>query len=91
MDKFVSGVLIKVLSDPAVQLAIKNILGELITERIVPLIPLAVASATKAVTEALPDIATASIDHVAETITNDLSHLIPGLDLGDIMDFWKTR
>jgi hypothetical protein len=58
VQSFIISILIKVLSDPKVQQSIKNLLGDLITERILPLVPLAVASATKAITEALPNIPT---------------------------------
>jgi len=96
MQSFIVSILIKVLSDPKVQQWIKNLLGGLITERILPLIPLAVASATKAITEALPNIPTAAIEHVAETIRTDLNNVIPDFDIGipaidNLLDFWRPR
>lgn len=96
MQAFIVGILIKVLSDPKVQQTIKNLLGELITERIVPLVPLAVASATKAITEALPSIPTAAIAHVADSIRGDLNKAIPDFDLGipaldNLLDFWRPK
>lgn len=96
MQKFFIGVIIGVITDPKVQQTIKDLLGTLITERIVPLIPLAVASATKAITEAIPNVATAAIDHVSETIREDLNKAIPDFDLGipaidDLLDFWRPK
>jgi hypothetical protein len=96
VQSFIISILIKVLSDPKVQQSIKNLLGDLITERILPLVPLAVASATKAITEALPNIPTAAIEHVADSIRNDLNHAIPDFDLGipaldNLLDFWRPK
>jgi hypothetical protein len=96
VQAFVAGVIVKVLSDPKVQQIVKDLLGELITERIVPLVPLAVASATKAITEALPDIPTAIIGDVAETIRTDLNAVLPDLDIGipmidNFLDAWRPK
>lgn len=96
MQGFLLKLLISLLTNPKVQQTIKNLLGELITERIVPLVPLAVASATKAITAALPNIPTAAIEHVADEIRNDLNHAIPDFDLGipaldNLLDFWRPK
>src|SRR5258707_260886 len=96
MQSFFISIIIKVLSDPKVQQYIKDLLGGLITERILPLVPLAVASATKAITEAIPNVATAQIDHVADTIRTDLNKVIPDFDLGipaldNLLDFWRPK
>jgi hypothetical protein len=89
VQAFVAGVIVKVLSDPKVQQIVKDLLGELITERIVPLIPLAVASATN-------DIPTAIIGDVAETIRTDLNAVLPDLDIGipmidNFLDAWRPK
>ena len=96
MQAFFVAIIIKVLTDEKVQQTIKNLLGALITERILPLVPLAVASATKAITEAIPNIATAQIDHVADTIRTDLNNAVPDFDLGipaldNLLDFWRPK
>ncbi|MEV5360567.1 hypothetical protein AB0K45_09510 [Micrococcus luteus] len=96
MQTFLAGLIIRVLTDDKVQQAIRNLLGQLITERIVPLVPLAVASATKAITAAIPNIPTAAIEHVAEDIRADLNQVIPDFDIGipaidGLLDFWRPR
>lgn len=96
MEKFLAAVIIKVITDDKVQASIEKLLGKIIAERIVPLVPLAVASATKAITEAIPQIATAQIDQVSDRIRNDLNRAIPDFDLGipaldNLMDFWRPR
>jgi hypothetical protein len=96
LQRWVVGVVSGVIANPQVQQTVENLLGKLITERIVPLIPLAVASATKAITEAIPNIATASIEHVSETIRTDLNNAIPDFDLGipaidNLLDFWRPK
>lgn len=96
MQKWLVGVIIAVLTNDEVQQKIKDLLGQLITERIVPLIPLAVASATKAITEHLPDIPTAVIANVADDIRRDLNNALPDFDIGipaidDLLDFWRPK
>jgi hypothetical protein len=54
MQNFIVSILIKVLSDPKVQQTIKNLLSELITEKIAPLVPLAAASAAHAFANLIP-------------------------------------
>ena len=96
MDQFIVKVIVGVITDPKVQQSIKDILGGLITERILPLLPLIAASTTKAVTEALPNVVTTEIGHVADTVRNDLNKAIPDFDLGipaidDLLDFWRPK
>lgn len=94
MQGFIVAVIIKVLSDAKVQQIIRDMLGQLITERIVPLIPLAVAAATKAVTQALPDVAAASVEHVTEAVREELNNVLPDFvipDLNQLIDFWRPK
>lgn len=99
MQNFIVGILIKVLSDPKVQQTIKNLLAELITEKIAPLVPLAAASAAHAFADLIPDIAkvaTADVVAVANTVRDDLNKVIPDIDIGipfidNIIDAWRPR
>jgi TctA family transporter len=98
MQSFIIGILIKVLSDPKVQATLKNLLSDLITEKIAPLIPLAAASAAHALAGLIPGVAPAIEDVVAaaNTVRDDLNRLIPDLDVGiplidDIMDAWRPK
>lgn len=98
MQKFFADVIVKVLSDPKVQQFIKNMLGSLITERILPLVPVAAASAGKAavkelienvpelrkIVEAAGHIGGEIVDvaNIANDVRNDLNRLIPDFDTG---------
>lgn len=98
MQSFIVSILIKVLSDPKVQATLKNLLSDLITEKIAPLIPLAAASAAHALAGLLPGV-TASVEDVvsvANTIREDLNRVVPDLDIGipfidDILDAWRPK
>lgn len=95
MTKFLTGLIVAALSNPEVQKAIKNILGAIITERIVPLIPVAAAAAVDAAVKQFPGIPDiADVTHVAEETRNVLNDLIPDIDLpfiGDLTDFWRPK
>lgn len=98
MQGFIIGILIKVLSDPKVQATLKNLLSDLITEKIAPLIPLAAASAAHAFAGLIPGVAPAIEDvvAVANNVRDDLNKLIPDIDIGiplidDILDAWRPK
>lgn len=98
MQTFIISILTKILSDPKVQQILKNLLSDLITEKIAPLIPLAAASAAHALAGLLPGV-TASVEEVvsiANTVRNDLNRVIPDIDIGiplidDILDAWRPK
>jgi hypothetical protein len=98
VQNFILGILIKLLSDPKIQAAIKNLLSDLITEKIAPLIPLAAASAAHAMAGLFPGV-TASVEDVvavANNVRDDLNKLIPDIDIGiplidDILDAWRPK
>lgn len=98
MQSFIIGILIKVLSDPKVQAMIKNLLSDLITEKIAPLIPLAAASAAHAFADLIPGVTHTVEDvvAVANTVRDDLNKMIPDIDIGiplidNIMDAWRPK
>jgi hypothetical protein len=98
MQALIVSILTKVLSDPKVQAVLKNLLSDLITEKIAPLIPLAAASAAHAFAGLLPNV-TASIEDVvavANNVREDLNRVIPDIDIGiplidDILDAWRPH
>lgn len=98
MQAFIVGILTKVLSDPKVQAVLKNLLSDLITEKIAPLIPLAAASAAHAFAALMPNVVASVEDvvQVANTVRDDLNRVIPDIDIGiplidDILDAWRPR
>lgn len=97
MQKWLLNLIVSILADPKVEQMIKNLLGALITERILPLIPVAAASAAKALVDAIPSInAIVDIGHVTDTVRNDLNAIIPDFDLGipaldNLIDFWRPK
>lgn len=101
MQNFIVGILVKVLSDPKVQQFIKDLLGQLITERILPLVPVAVSAAVKAavdeVVQKVPGIeGVVDAVHIADEARHTLNNLIPDIDFGipaldDLLDFWRPK
>jgi translation initiation factor 2 alpha subunit (eIF-2alpha) len=95
METFLTNLIIKVLSDERVQKMIKDVLGGLITERIVPLIPVAVTAAVDAVVKQIPGVENIKeLASVADDVRNTLNGLIPDIDLpiiGNLTDFWRPK
>jgi hypothetical protein len=101
MQDFFAGILIKVISDPKVQESVKNLLGQLITEQILPLVPVAVGAAVKAaideVIEKVPGIeGVVDVVKATDAARDTLNNLIPDVDFGipaldDLLDFWRPK
>lgn len=101
MHQFLTGLIVSVFTNDEVQKKLKDLLGQLITERILPLIPVAVGAAVKAavdeLVERVPGIE-GVVDVVAATdaARNTLNDLIPDIDFGipaldELLDFWRPR
>ena len=101
MQNFFFGIIVKVLSDPKVQQFIKDLLGQLITERILPLIPVAIGAAVKAavdgIIEKVPGLdGVVDIAHATNAARDELNNLIPDIDFGipaldNLLDFWRPK
>lgn len=101
MQTFVISVLVKVLTNQAVQDKIRELLGNLITERILPLIPVVTAAAAKAavdqIVEKVPALdGVVDVVKVADDARVTLNELIPDVDVGipaldQLMDFWRPK
>ena len=98
MQNFIVAILIKVVSSSRVQEMLKNLLSDLITEKIAPLIPLAAASAAHAFAGLIPNVTHTLEDVVvvANTVRDDLNKAIPDIDIGiplidDIIDAWRPK
>ena len=101
MQKFLSSLIISVLTNEQVQAAIKNLLGQLITERILPLVPVAVGAAVKAAVDELiervPGIeGVVDVVKATDAARDTLNDLIPDIDFGipaldELLDFWRPR
>ena len=98
MQNFIVAILIKVVSSSKVQEMLKNLLSDLITEKIAPLIPLAAASAAHAFAGLIPNVTHTLEDVVvvANTVRDDLNKAIPDIDIGiplidDIIDAWRPK
>lgn len=95
LQKFVIGILVGVLEEDTVQALIKNLLGSLITEQIIPLVPVAVAAAVDAAIKQIPGVENLKdVGAVANEARNVLDKLIPDIDLpliGNLTDFWRPR
>lgn len=101
MKKFLTDLIVSVFTNAEVQAKIKDLLGQLITERILPLVPLAVGAAVKAamddLIERVPGIeGVVDVVQATNAARNTLNDLIPDIDFGipaldDLMDFWRPR
>lgn len=102
---FFTDVLINVIKDEDVQAAVKKLLGGIIAEQILPLVPVAVGAAVKAgmdealkkfpgLGDAIQDVV--NIEHTTEAARQELNNLIPDVDFGipaldNLMDFWRPK
>lgn len=101
MQKFLAGLIIAVLTSDEVQKSIKSLLGSLITERILPLLPVAVGAATKAaideIVEKIPALeGVVDVAKTTEAARETLNTVIPDFDLGipaldNLIDFWRPE
>lgn len=105
LQDFASSVLIKVISDETVQAAVKKLLGSIIAEQILPLVPVAVGAATKAAIDEVlkkfpgaEDLIEGAVDivHTTDAARTELNRIIPDVDFGipaldNLMDFWRPR
>jgi translation initiation factor 2 alpha subunit (eIF-2alpha) len=95
MNSFLTGLIVSVLSNEKVQKMIKDLLGSLIKEQIVPLIPVAVTAAVDSVIKQMPGVENIKeLGSVADDVRNTLNYLIPDIDLpiiGDLTDFWRPK
>lgn len=98
---FFLSVMVKFITDDNVQKVIKDLLGQLITERILPLIPIAVGAATKAavdeLVERIPGIeGVVDVVQATDAARNTLNDLLPDFDFGipaldNLLDIWRPK
>jgi hypothetical protein len=97
MQNFVAGIILKVLADPKVQQFIKDLLSSVITEKVLPLLPIAVGAAAKAIVDKLPGVEMVGDTlEVADDVRVALNEVIPDWDTGikaidDLMDIWRPK
>lgn len=103
MQAFLLKLILAVVSDPKFEQNVKDLIGQLITERILPLVPLAVGAATKAAVDevikvmpgaegVIKDIV--SIEHTTEAARAELDSLIPNIilpTLSELQNFWRPK
>lgn len=101
MQKFLADLIIRVFTSDQVQQAIQDILGKLITERILPLVPIVTATAAKAavdqIVEKIPALeGVVDVVKVGDDARHALNDLIPDIDFGippldAVLDFWRPK
>lgn len=97
LNKFVYDIIVSVLKDEDVQKFIKDLLSSIITEKVLPLLPIAVASAVKGLVDKLPNVEmVGDAMEVANDVRNTLNNIIPDFDTGikqidDLMDIWRPK
>lgn len=101
LQTYLKDLIVAVIADPKTQTAAENILGTLITTRILPLVPVAAAAAAKAAvdeivakTPALEGVV--DVVKVGGEVRNALNDLIPDIDLGipaldQLIDWWRPK
>lgn len=100
MEKFVTGVIVGVLSDPKVQALIEKLVGNIVAKQILPVIPVAIGAAVKAgvddVIDRIPGVS-GVVDAVktSEAAASSIVDMIPGLNslpiIGDLLKSWKPN
>lgn len=104
-DERTHAALVKLITDEKTQTAMENLLGKLLVQRIMPLVPVAAGvAATAAVNEALKRFP--GLEHAVDTTIeavgsidearNALNDLIPDVDFGvgaldQLADFWRPK
>jgi hypothetical protein len=101
LQSFVKDLIVSVIEDPKTQTAIENIIGNLITKQILPLVPVATAAAAKAavdeIVKKIPELSgVVDVVHVADEARDALNKIIPDFDLGipaldNLIDFWRPK
>ena len=101
MQNFIAGIIIKVLSDENAQAflikAVRQILDDVIAEKLLPLFPFALGSALKQFSAIIPGVENIQdAMAAANVIRDDLNEMIPDYDTGfkpldDLMDIWRPR
>lgn len=99
MNNFLAKLIIEVLTSEKVKEMVRELFGNLITERILPLVPVVIAGAVKAavdqIVEKVPELeGVVDAMHVADKARDSLSELIPDIDIGipaldNLLDFWR--
>ena len=97
LTKFVSTIIVSVLKDEDVQQFIKDLLSGVITEKVLPLLPIAIGAAVEGVVDKIEGIEMVgdAID-VANDVRDTLNTIIPDFDTGikaidDLMDIWRPK
>lgn len=88
LQNFAFGVIKKVLMDKEIQQFIKDLIGGVIAEKVIPLLPFALGSAMKRFGEMIPGVEVAK-DAVefADDIREDINKMIPETGFKPIDDF----
>ena len=86
--------ILRALQSEQVQDAVGDFISRVVTEKLLPLLPIAAAAAAKAVTDQLSDIVDVDVADIANTVRDRLNEAIPDLDCGiptldDLMEFWR--
>jgi len=98
MQQFIVGILIKVLTNPAVMAQIEKLIGNIVAKQILPVVPVAIGGAVKTaldeLIEKVPGInGVVDVVKTTESAASSIVDLIPGLGslpiIGDILNSWK--
>jgi len=88
-------ILINAMRNEKVQQAVGDFISKIVTEKLLPLLPIAAAAAAKAVADQFPQLdGIADIGKIADDVRGTLNELVPDIDFGipaldDLMDFWR--
>lgn len=98
MQKFITDILIKVLSNEAIWVQIEKLIGNIIAKQILPVIPVAIGAAVKAgvddIIDHIPGInGVVDVVKTTEGAAASIIDLIPGLGslpiIGDVLKSWN--
>lgn len=97
LNTFVVNLLLAALRNPKVQDAVGDFISRVVTEKLLPLLPLVAAAAAKAVADQVPGMAdVADVGLVADDVRDRLNEAIPDVDFGipaldELLDFWRPK
>ena len=96
MNTLIVNLILTAMRSDKVQQAVGEFISTIVTEKLLPLLPIVAAAAAKAVTDQLSDVVDVDVADIANTVRDRLNEAIPDMDFGiptldDLMDFWRPK
>lgn len=96
MNTILVNLLLAAIRSDKVQQAVGDFTAKIVTEKLLPLLPIAAAAAAKAVTDAIWVSGAVDVADIAKNVRTELNEALPDVDFGipaldNLMDFWRPK